>query len=197
MFSCAPLFSDNRRLPGGIGRVSERWWGHRFLWAELRWVRLVISFYSTSLWVCQCVSVCRSSPSQDSRLPADWSFSYILLWLPLTGCHPFCDTSWFYIVICRGGNVMHAIQLIKGIGILFIITCMVDLCKQLSQLAYLSILRLQPTDWNWKDSCANYLTAEILNYSTFQIALISCLGVQYLNISLLDVKPQLKNKKIL
>lgn len=51
------LFSADRRRAGGVSWVSQRRRGHWSLWAELRWVRLVISFSSTSLWLCSFVSV--------------------------------------------------------------------------------------------------------------------------------------------
>lgn len=57
------LFAADRRCVGGIGRVSQRRWGHWSLWAELRWVRLVISFSSTSFWMCLFVCLSHHSPA--------------------------------------------------------------------------------------------------------------------------------------
>lgn len=131
---CVSLFSDNRRLPGGISRVSEWWWGHRFLWAELRWVRLVISFYSTSLWVCQCVSVCHCPPSpRHSRFKwADRIFCYSLNTLQRQSCsssgyhwveavcleslHSAIELGFTgpNVTMCRSAIIIHTIKLITG-----------------------------------------------------------------------------------
>lgn len=62
-------FPDNRRPAGGFSRVPERRRGHWALWAELRWVRLVISlFYSTSVWVCHRVFVSHTPSSPRHTL---------------------------------------------------------------------------------------------------------------------------------
>lgn len=55
---CTSLSSDNWRLDGGFSGVSKWWWRHWSLWAELRWVRLVISFFILLLFGCVSVSLC-------------------------------------------------------------------------------------------------------------------------------------------
>lgn len=67
--TCPPfcLFSADRGR-GGISRVSQRRWRHWSLWAELRWVRLVISFSSTTLWICPFVSVSHHQPVHTVKL---------------------------------------------------------------------------------------------------------------------------------
>lgn len=68
------LFSANRRRACGISRVSQWRRGHWSLWAELRWVRLVIFFFYFSLVVSVCLRVSPLTRMRSRRVNEQMGF---------------------------------------------------------------------------------------------------------------------------